>query len=1338
MEFRILGSLEVVGRDGIVELRGAKRRGLLACLLVNAGQPMSTDRLVEELWGDVGSDPAVRTVQTYVSQLRKLLYGEGASLATRPGGYVLEVNPRDVDAHRFERLVVTCGGDPSPARRLATVNEALAMWRGQPLDEFSGTGWADREATRLEDLHLQAQQGRCDSLMELGRAREAVAELELLASAHPLDERLWGQFMLALYRSGRQADALGAYQQARSHLVGELGIEPGPELAGLEHRILDHDPTLAIATDRTAAAGTQRVSARGGADSWYPRTFLLTDIVDSVSLWERDPEAMSQAVTQHEALIRDAVTALGGELVRTKGEGDSTFSVFPHPWDAVTAAASVQEAVASEQWPSTAPLRVRIGVHTGDAEPRGGDWYGPAVNRAARLRALAGSKQTLVSGVTAGLTADQLPRGVRLLYRGRRVLRGIERPEEVWEVVAPEDARLNAAATGGAEGLLSAAEPSGAAGTVLPAPLTSFVGRTVERAALADLVLSHRLVTAVGPGGIGKTRLALAVAGDLGPTLPAGACFVDLVPLIDPSMVADAVAVALGVREPPGGTIEDGVLAHLAERDGVLVLDNCEHLVDGVAAFVERLLAACPHMRVLATSRARLVLPFEHVFTVPGLSLTDGVASSELHGDRAAAEYGDAVALFVARAGAAGQPPFSAGELGRVAAVCRAVDGMALAIELTAARLPSLGLDGIEASLADGLGLLAGGSRLDERHRSMRAAIDWSYRLLDPADQAVLRRVSVFAAPFTANAATQVAGFPPVDVAGVFHGLARLADSSLVMVRPGAETRYRVLETVRQYGEDEAGASGESDAVAVSHLSWCQETAMALVPAAGGGDAWRAAFDRVADDLRAALVWAIERPEHRAEARTLAQTLADLTFQRSLPAESQRRYEQAGALIDDPAERIAILDDAAGAALCRYGANDAMRLWREAAEVALGAGSPVVAASRLATAALVATRGPGLFERIPARSEVDDLLREATLLAAGSPVAAPVMLAALGFCGDDDDPVTFDLAERAVDLAHRVGDPITESAALDLLCVAHLALGDIPAAVATVRRRISVLDSLPVRAVYAFDLLDGFSMASEILLAAGDILGARAFADRVAALPFVRDQARVATARRIKVDAIAGDLPGVVAAGERFRVDWDNAGRPAARALSMTALATALAHGLRGDDAASDQWRQISVDLGFTPEWLDAGDPGIEVFDAIVHLHRGDAVAALERLRRDPEGFRTWYGGEWRTWYAALWAEAAVLAGHPAASERVQRARQVAAVNPVARAMVERAAALAAGHPERLAAVAAAIEPRGCPYQWARTLALAGGEHRALGVKALAALGAAPMAIVTDSLDPSR
>jgi DNA-binding SARP family transcriptional activator len=336
MEFRILGSFEVIGTAGVLDLRGAKRRGLLACLVVHAGQPLSTDRLVEELWGNQGSDGAARTVQTYVSQLRKLLHAETASLQTRPGGYALEVNPGDVDAYRFEQGVTAAGAELDPALRLAILDETLGLWRGPPLDEFVGAGWADREATRLEALHLEAQQRRYDALMEVGRAREAAAELELLVSAHPLDETLWAQLMLALYRSGRQADALGAFQLGRRHLVDELGIEPGEELVELEHRMLNQDPTLAATTDRAVSGGTRHVPGSGGGDSWYPRTFLMTDIVDSVSLWERDPTAMSQAVARHDTIIRDVVSASGGEFVRAKGEGDSTFSVFAPVYTPVT------------------------------------------------------------------------------------------------------------------------------------------------------------------------------------------------------------------------------------------------------------------------------------------------------------------------------------------------------------------------------------------------------------------------------------------------------------------------------------------------------------------------------------------------------------------------------------------------------------------------------------------------------------------------------------------------------------------------------------------------------------------------------------------------------------------------------------------------------------------------------------------------------------------------------------------------------------------------------------------------------------------------------------------
>ena len=253
----------------------------------------------------------------------------------------------------------------------------------------------------------------------------------------------------------------------------------------------------------------------------------------------------------------------------------------------------------------------------------------------------------------------------------------------------------------------------------LPAPLTSFVGRVAERAALAQVLTQHRLVTAVGPGGVGKTRLALAVAADVTDRYADGAWYVDLVPVTDPAMVGAAVAGAFGFGEQLGRTPTDTVISKLAGAEALVVLDNCEHVVDGVTAFVERLLSACPKTTVLATSRVRLLVPFERVFPVPGLAL-----------DPATGE-GDATELFVERAAMAGWSSPYPHDRRRIAAICTELDGIALAIELAAARLTTFGLDGLEAGLADQLGLLAGGPRLDDRHRSVRSALDWSFGLLD-------------------------------------------------------------------------------------------------------------------------------------------------------------------------------------------------------------------------------------------------------------------------------------------------------------------------------------------------------------------------------------------------------------------------------------------------------------------------------------------------------------------------------------------------------------------------------------------------------------------------------
>jgi predicted ATPase/DNA-binding SARP family transcriptional activator/class 3 adenylate cyclase len=832
-DFRILGPFEVAGTGGVVDLRGAKRRGLLACLVVHAGQPMSTDRLVEELWGASGSDGAARTVQTYVSQLRKLLRGEGAGLETRAEGYVLKVDPVQVDASRFERAITVAGAESAPGRRLAVLDEALGWWRGPPLGEFAGAGWADREARRLDALRHQARQRRYDALLDLGRAGEAVGELELLVDAHPLDERFWAQLMLALYRSGRQGDALGAYQHARRHLVDELGIEPGPELVDLEHRILDHDPTLATPTHVRVAVDQPR-GASSATDGWYPRTFLLTDIVDSVSLWERDPPAMSDAVARHDALVHDAVGASGGELVRTKGEGDSTFSVFDHPAKAVAAAVAVQDAVGGQKWPTAVPLRVRAGVHTGDAEPRDGDWYGPAVNRAARLRALADAQETLVSGVTAGLVADQLPDTVRLLYRGRRVLRGIERPEEVWELVPAKDPRLSAAAPAW-EGRL-------------PVALTRFVGRGADFDQLTRLIEDERLVTLTGPGGSGKTRLAMEVARHAA-RQGTMVWLAELAPLWEEGMVAEAVAAAVGVEAEQDPL--DELLTRPELLAGVLVLDNCEHLLGDCTVLTERLLATAPELRVLATSREPLGLAGERVWPVVPLDVPD-----ESVRDREQLDGVESVELLLDRARAV-RPDLDVGDddVASVVQICRVLDGVPLAIELAAGRLRSLSFVGLAERLGDQLTVLAryrSAGRDDARHQTLRVTLDWSYDLLTEQQQTLAQRLSVFAGGFRLDAVEAVCG-GDLDV---LDGIDELVAKSLVTF-DGVTARYRLLEPLRQYFAERLDESGEADVTSRAHAKWvtglCERLGTRLREGEGP---YRLRLGEEASNIELALRWA--------------------------------------------------------------------------------------------------------------------------------------------------------------------------------------------------------------------------------------------------------------------------------------------------------------------------------------------------------------------------------------------------------------------------------------------------------------------------------------------------
>ena len=472
-------------------------------------------------------------------------------------------------------------------------------------------------------------------------------------------------------------------------------------------------------------------------------TLLFTDIEGSIRLWEADPEAMAEASGRHNRIVREQIEVAGGHVFKTVGEAFR--AVFADPSAALASAVAVQRAAGAEPWPPGLPVRVRMALHSGACVERDGDYFGPVVNRVARLLAVGHGGQVLVSGATYELLADRLPGGIGFRDLGEHRLKDLGRAERVFQVTGP----------GLAEGfgpLRSLDDP--ALRHNLPSQATSFVGRAAELAELRSLVSGgSRLVTIAGPGGIGKSRLALQVAAEALDGAGDGVWLVELAPVAEPELVARTVAAVLQVREEPGRPMLDTLVEAVGDRYLLVVLDNAEHVLGAAAKLADALMRSCPRACLLVTSREPLGVSGEHVFRVPSLA----VPPADLAAPGRLAAF-ESVQLFAERAAMYRQGfALDDANAAAVAAVCVRLDGIPLALELAAARLGSLSVSEISSRLDQRFRLLTGGSRTAlPRHQTLRALIDWSYDLLNPEEQMVLDRLSVFAGGWTLEAAEAV------------------------------------------------------------------------------------------------------------------------------------------------------------------------------------------------------------------------------------------------------------------------------------------------------------------------------------------------------------------------------------------------------------------------------------------------------------------------------------------------------------------------------------------------------------------------------------------------------
>lgn len=818
---RILGAVRFVTGDGeTVDLPSPSQRRLLAALALAAGGTLRPDYLSDLLEVSPGA------LRTAVSRLRARM-GE-QTIGTDGAGYRVTCA---VDATRFTDLLVE---NPALPDRLAALEEALALWDGEAIDEFRHEPWAEADAARLDELRCVAIEDRAELLSRRGRAGEAVASLEAHVAKHPLRDRARGLLIQALAIDGRQADALRAYQAYRALLAEETGTEPSAPVRAIERRV-----AAGWSGDESSSTGTLPVGTV---------SFLLTDIVESTPMWHQDPDAMAEAVVRHYQLLDAAITAHDGVRPQEQGEGDSVVAAFSRASDALAAARDAQIALQRAAWPTPAPIKVRMAVHTGIARLRGETNYvGPTIIRAARLRDVARGGQILISAATRELAGALVDNQMSTRDLGVHHLKGFTDAVRVYQLLHPDLAT-------DFDPLVQSTR------TNLPVPLSTFIGRELELAALNELQTGTRLLTITGSGGAGKTSLALKLAWAQLDRFPDGVWWLELAPLPEPAQVATALAGVLEARVDDATPALDAVVRRLARDRALVVLDNCEHLVDASATLAARVLQHCPTVSVLTTSRAVLGVPGEVTWRVPPLSFPP-VGSVEALST--SGEF-DAVRLFVDRARHV-RPNFAVADeiLPAIVEICQRLDGIPLAIELAAARTKSMTVGQILDALEHRLQLLTGGSRTSPpRQQTLEASIAWSMDLLDDGDRALVHRLSVFSGSFDLAAVEAVCADDdpavPHTTIDVVDSLDRLIDHSLVLALDGdRERRFAQLETVRQFGAYHLDGSGTSSEVRKRHATYFGALAERVAPNTETADEIEAVeqLDAEIDNLRSALIW---------------------------------------------------------------------------------------------------------------------------------------------------------------------------------------------------------------------------------------------------------------------------------------------------------------------------------------------------------------------------------------------------------------------------------------------------------------------------------------------------